>query len=120
MSSMARSPKKPVALRDLLGHSASLFAALGDQTRLRLVSRLSDRGPMSITRLAAGSKVTRQAITKHLRVMERAGLVRSRRRGRESLWQVDRERLEDARRYLELISRQWDEALERLRDFVTD
>jgi len=75
---------------------------------------------MSITRLAKGSNVTRQAITKHLRVMEQAGLVRSRRRGRESLWQVDPERLEDARHYLEMISRQWDEALSRLRDFVAD
>ena len=101
------------------GDSATLFAALGDRTRLRLVSRLCDLGPTSITRLTAGSSVTRQAITKHLRVMERAGLVRHRRRGRESLWQVDPERLDDARRYLEMISRQWDEALGRLRDFVT-
>jgi DNA-binding transcriptional ArsR family regulator len=62
--------------------SAPIFAALGDETRLRLVFRLCDDGPMSITRLAAGSKVTRQAITKHLRVMEDAGLVRSARRGR--------------------------------------
>jgi len=120
MSSMVRSPKKLAALRDVVADSASLFAALGDKTRLRLVSRLSDGGPMSITRLAKGSRVTRQAITKHLRVMEHAGLVRSRRRGRESLWQVKPERLADARRYLEMISRQWDEALERLRQFVSD
>ncbi|MBZ5611846.1 MAG: metalloregulator ArsR/SmtB family transcription factor [Acidobacteriia bacterium] len=95
-----------------------LFAALGDATRLRLVSRLSHRGPMSITRLAAGSKLTRQAITKHLRVMERARLVRSRRHGRESLWQLDPQRLDNARRYLALISKQWDDALARLRRFV--
>lgn len=75
---------------------------------------------MSIARLTAGSSVTRQAITKHLRVMEQAGLVCSRRRGRESLWQVDPERLGDARRYLEVISRRWDETLERLRDLVED
>ncbi len=99
-------------------NSASLFAALGDRTRLRLVSRLCDRGPMSITGLTEGSRITRQAITKHLRVMERAGLVRNTRQGRESVWQVDPERLEDARRYLKMISRQWDEALERLRRFV--
>ena len=73
---------------------------------------------MSITRLTAGSKVTRQAITKHLRVMQQAGLVRSARHGRESVWQLDRRRLEDARRYLDLISKQWDSALSRLRDFV--
>ena len=98
--------------------SAHLFAALGDETRLRLVSRLCDHGPMSITRLAAGSSVTRQAITKHLRVMEGSGLVRCRKRGRESIWQLDQQRLGDARRYLDMISRQWDEALLRLREFV--
>lgn len=102
------------------GNSAPLFAALGDRTRLRLVSRLCARGPLSITSLTAGSSITRQAITKHLRVMEQAGLVRHERRGRESVWQVEAERLADARRYLEMISRQWDEVLERLRDFVED
>jgi DNA-binding transcriptional ArsR family regulator len=75
---------------------------------------------MSITRLTAGSKVTRQAITKHLRVMQEAGLVRSARHGRESVWQLDPRRLEDARRYLEMISKQWDDALGRLRQFVED
>ena len=73
---------------------------------------------MSITRLTSGSKVTRQAITKHLRVMEGAGLVRSKRHGRESVWQLEQRRLADARRYLDLISRQWGEALSRLRKFV--
>jgi DNA-binding transcriptional ArsR family regulator len=100
--------------------SAPLFAALGDQTRLQLVARLCDAGPMSITRLTAGSKVTRQAITKHLRVMQAAGLVRSARHGRESVWQLDLRRLDDARRYLDLISKQWDDALGRLRQFVED
>jgi DNA-binding transcriptional ArsR family regulator len=95
-----------------------LFAALGDETRLRLVYRLSDGGPMSIARLTAGSHVTRQAITKHLRVMEQAGLVRSARHGRESIWQLERRRLEEARHYLDLISKQWDQALGRLRDLV--
>jgi len=75
---------------------------------------------MSITRLTAGSNVTRQAITKHLRVMEEAGLVRSARHGRESVWQLDQRRLEDARRYLDLISKQWDHALDRLRKLVED
>ena len=97
-----------------------LFAALGDETRLRLVSRLCDDGPMSITRLTASSQITRQAITKHLRVMEQAGLVRSTRRGRESVWQLQQQRLEDARRYLTLISKHWDNALARLRKFVED
>ncbi len=73
---------------------------------------------MSITKLTAGSKVTRQAITKHLRVMEAAGLVRSARHGRENVWQLDQRRLEDARYCLDLISKQWDNALGRLRKFV--
>jgi DNA-binding transcriptional ArsR family regulator len=98
-----------------LRNSRNLFAALGDETRLRLVFRLCDDGPMSITRLTAGSKVTRQAITKHLRVMQQAGLVRSARHGRETIWQLDQRRLKDARRYLNQISKQWDDALARLR-----
>jgi hypothetical protein len=73
---------------------------------------------MSITRLTEGSRVTRQAIAKHLRVMEGSGLVRSTRHGRESVWQLDRRRLEEARGYLDTISRQWDSALARLREFV--
>jgi DNA-binding transcriptional ArsR family regulator len=97
--------------------SASLFAALGDETRLRLVARLCDGG-MSITSLTAGSAITRQAITKHLRVLEDARLVHSTRRGREKIWQLDRRRLDDARHYLDLISHQWDNALGRLRAFV--
>ncbi len=98
--------------------AALLFAALGDSTRLWLVSRLCDGGPMSITSLTAGSRVTRQAVSKHLRVLEGAGVVRARRRGRESIWQLERRRLGEARRFLDLISQQWDEALGRLRNFV--
>jgi len=99
---------------------APLFAALGDRTRLRLVIRLCGAGPMSITRLTTGSRVTRQAVSKHLRVMEDAGLVRSARQGRESVWQLDLRRLEEARRYLDMISTQWDDALNRLRNLVED
>jgi len=102
------------------GTPAPLFAALGDQTRWSLVGRLCDHGPMSITKLAAGSKMSRQAITKHLRVMEKARLVESARHGRERMWRLDERRLAEARRYLDLISRQWDEALGRLRQFVED
>jgi len=98
--------------------SAHLFAALGDETRLRLVSRLCEGGPMSIARLTEGSHVTRQAIAKHLRVMKGSGLARSTRRGRESVWQLDQRRLQGARRYLDMISKQWDDALLRLREFV--
>jgi DNA-binding transcriptional ArsR family regulator len=106
--------------RSQIKHSAPIFAALGDETRLRLVFRLCDDGPTSITSLSAGSKVTRQAITKHLRVMEHAGLVHSARQGRESVWQLKPAGLKDARHYLDLISRQWDEALGRLRKFVEE
>lgn len=100
--------------------SAHLFAALGDETRLRLVSRMCGAGPMSIAKLTEGSKVTRQAVTKHLRMMEGAGLVCSARQGRERIWQLDQRRLEDARRYLDLVSKQWDDTLGRLRKFVED
>ena len=98
--------------------SASVFAALGDETRLRLVSRLCNGGPMSITKLTAGFAITRQAITKHLRVMEDAGLVRSTPHGRESVWQLEQRRLAAARRHLQTISAQWDETLDRLKSFV--
>jgi DNA-binding transcriptional ArsR family regulator len=99
-------------------NSARLFAALGDETRLRLVSRLCHKGPMSVTSLSGGFRVSRQAIAKHLRVMEDAGLAHRTRRGRESVWQLSPQRLGEARRHLDEISAQWDAALGRLRDFV--
>jgi DNA-binding transcriptional ArsR family regulator len=101
-----------------LARPASIFAALGDRTRLRLVLRLSGGGPMSITELTAGFAITRQAITKHLRVMESAGLVHRQRRGRESLWQLDRKRLAEAHRHLQMIAAQWEDTLARLKHFV--
>lgn len=109
-----------VKSKGMVQGSAKLFAALGDETRLRLVARLCADGPLSITRLSAGSKVTRQAITKHLRMMEGAGLVRNTRHGRESVWRLEQRRLEDGHRYLDTISKQWDAALGRLREFVED
>ena len=107
-----------MAASTALRASAPVFAALGDETRLRLVTRLSAGGPASIARLTAGSVVTRQAITKHLAVLAGAGLARSRRRGRERLWELRPERLAHARESLDAISRQWDEALGRLKSFV--
>lgn len=98
--------------------SASVFAALGDPTRLGVVARLCGEGPVSIARLTEGSDVTRQAIRKHLEVLERTGLVRGRHQGRESLWELDPRGLETARRYLDLVSRRWDDTLERLRAVV--
>ena len=98
--------------------AAPLFAALGDETRLRLVMRLAAGGPGSITHLSAQSKVSRQAITKHLVVLSDAGLVRSSWRGRERVWDLAPERLSDANEYLNRISRMWDQAIDRLRAFV--
>jgi DNA-binding transcriptional ArsR family regulator len=98
--------------------AAPLFAALGDENRIRLLVHLSTRGPESITRLSARSDVSRQAITKHLLVLSRAGLVRDERRGRERVWQLESRRLAEAHAYLDRISEQWDDALERLKGFV--
>lgn len=107
---------EPAYARD----AAPLFAALGDHTRLRLLTRLSAEGPRSIVQLADKSKVTRQAITKHLEVLRGAGLVRSSRRGRERIWEVTPKRLSVARHYLDDIARQWDDALDRLKAFVEE
>jgi DNA-binding transcriptional ArsR family regulator len=101
-----------------LADAAPVFAALGDETRLRLVSRLCDSGPTSIAKLTSGADVTRQAIAKHLRVLEDAGLVRGSREGRESVWELAPGRLEEAQRWLGEISSQWDAALGRLKAFV--
>jgi len=100
------------------GSAAALFGALGDETRLRLLARLSSGGPASIARLSERSQVTRQAITKHLEVLAQAGLVRDDWRGRERIWRVEQKRLADARAYLDLVSRQWDNALDRLKRYV--
>jgi len=97
---------------------ASVFAALGDETRLGLVARLASGGPLSITKLTAGSAVTRQAVTRHLEVLACAGLVHDSRHGRERIWELDTAQLSEARRYLELVSQHWDDALERLKRFV--
>lgn len=101
------------------GTSAPVFAALGDENRLRLLARLTS-GPMSISRLTAGSGISRQGVTKHLRVLEGAGLVRGSRKGKESLWRLERRRLEEAQRSLDLISKQWDVSLAKLRMFVEE
>ena len=110
-------PRSAAAKAQIAG-SAAVFFALGDETRLGLVSRLCDAGPMSIAKLTDGFDITRQAITKHLRVMEDAGLVWSTQQGRESVWQLEPKRLVEARRYLQSISAQWDDALGRLKTFV--
>jgi DNA-binding transcriptional ArsR family regulator len=94
---------------------APIFAALGDQMRLRLVTALCLGGAMSITQLTAGTDITRQAITKHLGVLAAAGLVRDVKVGRERLWEFDPAQLDEARRTLEAIAQQWDHALAKLK-----
>ena len=97
---------------------ALIFAALGDATRLAIVAKLSAGRPRSISQLTAGSRLTRQAITKHLRVLETAGVVRSVRSGRQSLFEFHPEPVEDLKKYLDLVSAQWDHTLARLKSFV--
>ncbi|HEV2363923.1 MAG TPA: metalloregulator ArsR/SmtB family transcription factor [Caulobacteraceae bacterium] len=100
--------------------AARLFAALGDRTRLTLIARLASGEPQSIARLAAGAGMTRQAVAKHLRVLERARMVRAARIGRESRYRLEPASLAQAQSYLEDVSRQWDQAIERLRALVED
>lgn len=100
--------------------NAPVFAALGDGTRLWLVAKLSRGGRCSISQLTEGSKLTRQAITKHLRVLERVEVVRSIRSGRESLFEFNPAPIAEMKQYLDQVSAQWDEALGRLKSFVED
>jgi DNA-binding transcriptional ArsR family regulator len=97
---------------------APVFAALGDHTRLELVAKLSAGQPYSISQLTAGRRLTRQAITKHLHVLERAKIVRSIRRGREKRFEYNPQPIDELKAYLNVVSKQWDEALARLKQFV--
>ena len=100
--------------------AAEVFFALGDGTRLSVVTRLGSGGALSATALSQGAKVTRQAIVKHLQVLEGAGLVRHEKRGREVLYALEPERLDDARTFLDGVSASWDRAIERLRAMVEE
>ena len=102
------------------GRLAQVFFALGDATRLRLIAVLCAGGAYSIAQLTANTELTRQAVTKHLQVLADAGLVQDLRIGRERLWQFDPTQVEEARRSLELIGRQWDVALAKLKAFAED
>ena len=97
---------------------APVFAALGDKTRLRIISRLCQSGPLSIVRLTENTNVSRQAVSKHLRTLEEVGLLSSDRTGRERVWEVRTRQLAETRHYLDEISDQWDCMLERLRTTV--
>jgi len=97
---------------------APVFFALGDRTRLRLIAALCAGGAFSISQLTANTQITRQAVTKHLQVLAGAGLVKDVKVGRERLWQFEPAQLEEARRTLDVIGRQWDQALARLKAAV--
>jgi DNA-binding transcriptional ArsR family regulator len=119
LKNMSRKQRSSVSARNARRRPrAPVFAALGDETRLTLVAKLSSGQPYSISQLTRGSRLTRQAITKHLRVLENVGIVRSSRRGRESRFQFDPQPIEGMKDYLESVSRQWDRALARLKSFV--
>ncbi len=106
--------------RSGLEAKANVFAALGDETRLALLQKLGGGKHYSISQLAEGTKLTRQAVTKHLRVLERVRVVHARRAGRESLFELDPKPIQELTVYLETVSKQWDAALERLKRFVEE
>jgi len=112
------SPRTKPVLQGSLQRSAPVFAALGDEARLRLVALLCAGGAMSIAQLTEGSQITRQGVTKHLLVLAEAGLVNDVKVGRERMWEFAPSRLEEARRSLDLVARQWDDALLRLKRMV--
>ncbi len=114
------SPRNPSRARAHRRQPSILFAALGDKTRLALVVRLSAGQPASIAQLTAGTRITRQAVTKHLRVLQRAGIVHSVRAGRESLFELDARPFKDMEEYLSFVSEKWDQALARLKNFVEE
>ena len=109
---LSRTPNLPI--RD----AAPVFAALGDDVRLTLVARLSKGVPLSITELSHKLPITRQAVTKHLHVLEAAGLVRGEKLGREQRWELEPESLAQVQQWIDIISRQWSDALARLKNFV--
>jgi DNA-binding transcriptional ArsR family regulator len=111
---------EPHSRSDELRARALVFAALGDETRLSVLTKLSTGRPQSISRLTAGTNLSRQAVTKHLRVLANAGVVHSARVGRESLFQLEPQRIEAVRDYLDLVSKQWDDALARLKSHVEE
>jgi DNA-binding transcriptional ArsR family regulator len=107
-----------MALSAELRGSAPVFAALGNETRLLLVARLARGTPLSITRLAEGTDLSRQAITKHLHVLAGARLIRGARQGREQLWELNPRQLADARRTLDRIAQDWEAKLLRLKQSI--
>lgn len=110
---MPRNPSTPPSLSDV-------FSALGDPTRLHLVRKLVELSPQSVTELGEGLPVTRQGVTKHLRVLEEAGILSARKEGRERLYAPETHAIRQAQEFLEGISAGWDRALSRLQNHVKD
>ncbi len=100
--------------------TAAQFAALGDRTRLELLIKLGRLGPQPIKHLCVGAAVSRQAITKHLRVLQAADLVEERIVGREHRFAVKPQSLQKLHLTLDEIAQQWDNALVRLKNFVEE
>ena len=96
---------------------SDVFDALGDPTRRHIVESLS-QGEASATQLAADLPVTRQAVAKHLSALREAGLVESRREGRETLYRVNAAPLDAAAAWIVRVGGEWDARLERLRALV--
>src|ERR1700749_4381981 len=97
---------------------AEVFAALGDEIRLSLLARLCVGKRYLIAELTHGTRLTRQAVTKYLRVLERGDIVHGARAGRESLFTFNPQPVIEMKEYLELVSKQWDSALASLKTFV--
>jgi DNA-binding transcriptional ArsR family regulator len=108
----------PRVLGGKLRDRAAVFAALGQVTRLSLVTKLARGHPCSISQLAAGSRLSRQAITRHLHVLENVGLVHSTHSGREEIFELDTRPFKNIEEYLEFVSKEWDQTLGRLKSFV--
>jgi DNA-binding transcriptional ArsR family regulator len=115
-SMLVKRHSRPAALKA----RASVFAALGDETRLSVLVKLTNGKPQSISRLTVGTNLTRQAVTKHLRVLQGVGVVRCVRVGRESQFELETKPIDDVREYLANVSKQWDSALARLQSIVEE
>ncbi|MFL9960897.1 metalloregulator ArsR/SmtB family transcription factor [Paraburkholderia sediminicola] len=121
MSPRVRTASASTGLKaSVLRSAAPVFAALGDETRLRLIAVLCAGSAMSIAQLTAGTAITRQSVTQHLQVLANAGLVRDVKVGRERLWAFEPAHVDEARRALDAISQQWDQALSRLKAMVEE
>ena len=118
MSPLSVNAQKLPAIFDSSEKLAGVFAALGDPTRLKIVAALCSGGAYSIAQITASTEISRQGVTKHLQVLSGAGVVRDMKMGRERLWQLDPAQIQEAQRTLEIIGKEWDVALAKLKAFA--